>query len=109
MADVLSRMPMVNELSFTRFKSSLLESLKGLCEHDKSYSKVWWSVRRRNTQMQPSDPLLETSASPERLAKLSMRRKASFDLEQSKESFGFRAGAGALGGGPFTIICFRPT
>ena len=34
-ANALSCMPMVNELSFTTFKSSLLESLKGLCEHDK--------------------------------------------------------------------------
>ena len=45
-ADALSRMLMINELSFTRFKSSLLESLKGLCEHDKSYFEVWLSVQR---------------------------------------------------------------
>ena len=30
--DALSCMPMVIELSFTRFKSNLLESLKGLCK-----------------------------------------------------------------------------
>ena len=43
--------------------------------------------------MQPSDPSLERSASPERLAKFSKRRKASFDSERSNESFGFRVEA----------------
>ena len=36
------------------------------------------------------------SVSPKRLAKISTGRKASFDLEQSNESFGFRAKAKPL-------------
>ena len=40
-ANTISHMAMVNELSFTKFKSSLLESLKGLCEHDTSFVEVW--------------------------------------------------------------------
>ena len=40
--------------------------------------------------MKLSYPLLEMSASPKQLAKLSMGRKASFDPEQSNESFGFK-------------------
>ena len=43
--------------------------------------------------MQPSNPSLETSASPERLAEFSTGGKASFDPKQSNESFGFRAEA----------------
>ena len=39
-ANALSCMPIVNELSFTNFKSCLLESLKGLCEHDKIYLEI---------------------------------------------------------------------
>ena len=93
MVDTLNRMLMVNELSFTIFKSSLLESLKGLCEHDNIYSEIWQSVQRRNTKMQPSNPSLETSISPERLAEFSTGGKASFDPERSNEYFGFRAKA----------------
>ena len=84
---------MVNELSFTRFKSSLLESLKGLCEHDKSYSEIWRNVQRRHIQMQSSDPSFKTNASPKRLAEFLTGGKASFDPERSNESFGFKAEA----------------
>ena len=55
-ANALSCMWMVNELSFTKFKSSLLESLKGLCEHDTSLAKIWWFVHAYNKQMQLSSP-----------------------------------------------------
>ena len=74
-ADALSRMPMVNELCFTRFKSSLLESLKGLCEYHTSYAEVWRSIRRRNIQMQPPPPSFETRVSAERLAEFSREEK----------------------------------
>ena len=47
-ANALSCMLMVNELSFTRFKSILLESLKGSCKHDTSFVEVWWSVCTQN-------------------------------------------------------------
>ena len=40
-ADALSRMPEINSLAFTEIKSEFLDSLKGLCEHDDTYSKVW--------------------------------------------------------------------
>ena len=36
-ADALSRMPMINELSFTQFSSDLLESLNGKCLVDPAY------------------------------------------------------------------------
>ena len=39
-ADALSRVPMVNKLSFIKFKSGLLESIKGLCEDDTSCVEV---------------------------------------------------------------------
>lgn len=55
-ADALSCMPMVNELCFTRFKTSLLESIKGLCEHNTNLVEVWQSVRVRNQSMQPPPP-----------------------------------------------------
>ena len=86
-------MPMVNELCFTRFKSSLLESLKGLCEHDTSFTEVWWSVRARNQSMQPPPPSCETRVSPERLAEFSTGREASVDPERSNETSGCRAEA----------------
>ena len=44
MADALSRMPMINELSFTQFSSDLLESLKGKCQVDPTYSRIWESI-----------------------------------------------------------------
>ena len=47
MADALSRMPELNTLSFTKLKSGFLESLRGKCEHDKSYATVWSKVRMR--------------------------------------------------------------
>ena len=87
-ADALSHMPMVNELSFTRFKSSLLESIKGLCEHDTSFAEVWRRVRARNIKMQPPPPSSELSLSPERLIKLSAGRKASVDPKRSNEALG---------------------
>ena len=84
---------MVNEFSFTRFKSSLLESLKGLCEHDTSYAQVWRSIRRRNIQMQPPPPSSKTRVSSERLVEFSTGREASIDPEGSSETSGYRAKA----------------
>ena len=43
-ADALSRMPMINELSFTQFSSDLLESLKGKCQVDPAYSHIWEAI-----------------------------------------------------------------
>ena len=45
--DMLSHMPMVNKLSFTKFKSRLLESLKGLCEHDASVAKLYMHIIKK--------------------------------------------------------------
>ena len=50
---------MANELSFTKFKSSLLELIKGLCEHDTSFVEVWQSVCAQNKPMQAPPPFLE--------------------------------------------------
>ena len=47
-ADALSRMPEINSLAFTKITSDFLDSLKGLCEHDKAYSKVWSHVKMRD-------------------------------------------------------------
>ena len=47
-ADALSRMPEINSLSFTELRSDFLDSLKGKCEHDQSYDKVWQAVERRD-------------------------------------------------------------
>ena len=85
MADALIHMPMVNELSFTRFKSSLLESFKGLCEHDTSFVEVWRIVRVQNKTIQLSSLLLETRVSPKRLSKLLTKREASCDSKQSNK------------------------
>ena len=40
-------MPEINSLLFTESKSELLESLRGKCEQDSSYSKVWNHVQMR--------------------------------------------------------------
>ena len=40
-------MPELNSLSFTEFKSEFLESLRGKCEHDQSYTTVWSKVKTR--------------------------------------------------------------
>ena len=37
----------INSLFFTELKSKLLESLRGKCEQDSSYSKVWNHVQMR--------------------------------------------------------------
>ena len=47
-ADALSYMPEVESLSFTKIKSSLLNSLRGQYEHDQLYKEVWKSVLRRD-------------------------------------------------------------
>ena len=46
-ADALSCMPEINSLLFTELKSELLESLRGKCKQDSSYSKVWNHVQMR--------------------------------------------------------------
>ena len=53
-ADALSRMPEVENLSFTVLKNDLLETIKGKCEHDPHYGKVWNMVLKRD----PSPPLI---------------------------------------------------
>ena len=45
--DALNRMPEINSLLFTELKCKLLESLRGKCEQDSSYSKVWNYVQMR--------------------------------------------------------------
>ena len=47
-ADALSRMPEVENLSFTVLKNDLLETIKGKCEHDLHYAKVWEMVLKRD-------------------------------------------------------------
>ena len=46
--DVLSHMPEIESLSFMELRSDLLTSLRGKCEHDQVYSKVWNMVKRRD-------------------------------------------------------------
>ena len=84
---------MVNELCFTRFKSSLLESLKALCEHDTSFVEIWWFIHTHNKQMQSSSPSAKITVSPKRLSKLMTKREVSFDLERSNKNFWCRAKA----------------
>ena len=57
-ADALSRMPEVENLSFTVLKNDLLETIKGKCEHDPHYTKVWQTVLKRD----PSPPIIEKGA-----------------------------------------------
>ena len=99
---------MVNKLCFTRFKSSLLELLKQLCEHDIVFAEVWRSVRARNKTMQPSPPSSETRVSPERIAELSTGRKARFDPERSNETFGYSAEAEDSEVGPSSSFVLDP-
>ena len=84
---------MVNELNFTIFKSSLLESLKGLCEHDTDFIEVWWSVCTQNKTLQWPPPSSKRRFSPERLFEILMGREASFDPERSNKTSGCRAKA----------------
>ena len=53
-ADALSRVPMINELSFTQFSSDLLESLKGKCQVDLAYSTIWEAIEN-------GDPIVRAS------------------------------------------------
>ena len=46
-ANALSHMPAINSLLFTELKSNLLESLRGKCKQDSTYSKVWNHVLMR--------------------------------------------------------------
>ena len=87
-ADALSRMPMVNELSFTTFKSELLESLRSLCEHDVSFSEVWRAVRAWHSAQHPP-PSSERSTTPERVVEVSTGRGASASPERLDETLGF--------------------
>ena len=61
-ADALSRMPEIESLSFTEIKSSLLNSLRGQCEHDQSYKEVWKSVLRRDPSPMDSAHLVANNA-----------------------------------------------
>lgn len=54
-ADSLSRMPMINELRFTRFNSDLLESLRGKCQVDPAYSKLWETIQKRDPEEEVSN------------------------------------------------------
>ena len=82
---------MVNEFSFIKLNIVLLESLKGLCEHDTSYAEVWRSVCACNRSMQPPPPSFETRVSPERLAEFSTGREVSVDSERSNKPSRCRA------------------
>ena len=46
--NALSPMLEIESLSFTELRSDLLTSLRGKCEHDPVYSKVWNMVKRRD-------------------------------------------------------------
>ena len=74
MVDALNHMPMVKKLSFTKFKSSLFESLKDYVSMIPSFAEIWWIVHVGNKQMQLSCPLSKTRVSLERLSKLSIGR-----------------------------------
>ena len=54
-ADSLSRMPMINELSFTRFNSDLLESLREKCQVNPAYSKIWETIQRGDPEKKVSN------------------------------------------------------
>ena len=60
-ADALSRMPEINSLVFTEIKSDFLDTLKGLCEHDEAYSKVWSHVRMRDPSHSNAGSVLSSS------------------------------------------------
>ena len=47
-SNVLSRMREINSLAFTKITKDFLDSVKGLCEHDETYSKVWRHVKKRD-------------------------------------------------------------
>ena len=47
-ADALSWMPKVKNLSFTILKNDLLETIKGKCENDPHYEKVCQIVLKRD-------------------------------------------------------------
>ena len=46
---------MINELSFTRFNSDLLESLRGKCQVDPAYSKIWETIQRGDPEKEVSN------------------------------------------------------
>ena len=87
-ADAPSRMPMVNELSFTTFKSELLELLRGLYEHDVSFSEVWSVVRARHSAQYPP-PSFERSTTPERVVEVLTGRGASASPQRLDKTLGF--------------------
>ena len=58
-AGALSRMPKVENLSFTVLKNDFLETIRGKCEHDPHCEKVWQMVLKRD----PS-PLLIVKGAP---------------------------------------------
>ena len=47
-------MPMINKLSFTKFKSSLIDLLKGLCEQDTSFVEIWKILSQKLELLQRS-------------------------------------------------------
>ena len=56
-------MPEINSLAFTEIKSEFLDSLKGLCEHDETYSKVWRHVVMRDPSHYIADSVAHNDAS----------------------------------------------
>ena len=56
-------MPEINSLAFTKIKSEFLDSLKGLCEHDETYSKVWRHVVMRDPSHYIADSVAHNDAS----------------------------------------------
>ena len=47
-ANALSQILNIESFSFTKLRSDLLTSLRGKCEHDQVYNKVWNMVKRRD-------------------------------------------------------------
>ena len=63
-ADALRHMPKINLLLFTELKNELLESLRGKCKQDSSYSKVWNHVQMRGpSHSNGSVPISSTHSS----------------------------------------------
>ena len=98
--DAPSRMPHINEISFTIFKNNFLESLRGLCEHDQFYAEVWRAVRDRIPSQPRPPPSLAQFASPERPVVGETRREVSVSPTRLVESSGYSSEPDSSGVGP---------
>ena len=57
-------MPKIQSLSFIKLKSNSMESLKGKCDHNHVYVKVWNMVKRRNDSPLDANNAIFTQKSP---------------------------------------------